>query len=430
MNNGDGFSLGIDFGTSGARAIAIDANQVLQAEARYPFDGEASSDADQWKAALFDLLAQLPTEIRARLTAIAINGTSGTVLRCDRYGTPVGGAILYNDSRGRAVLERIEDVAPPDHVVRSASSSLAKLLWWHRHDPLNLDSDRAPAYFLHQADWLAFLLHGQLGVSDYHNSLKLGVDVETLTYPSWFASLFANQPMTLMLPRVVAPGMPVGPVQPLVIERYGIPEACQVCAGTTDSIAAFLASGAVEAGEAVTSLGSTLVLKLLSPRRVEQASSGIYSHRFGDRWLVGGASNTGGAVLAQFFSPDEIEALSQHIDPDQDSGFDYYPLLQPGERFPINDPDLPPRLTPCLDAPAAFLQGLLEGIARIESLGYHTLQDLGAAPLIQVYSAGGGAQNAPWSAIRSRYLGVPVAAAVQSDAAYGTARLAQNRSLL
>lgn len=445
METIDEFSLGIDFGTSGARAIAIDGNQAIRAEARCPFNGMADgrtaqndivqnntnqndisqNSTGQWQAALFALLDQIPAAIRAGLTAIAINGTSSTVLRCDRHGTPLGAPLLYNDSRGCESLEVIDAIAPIDHVVRSASSSLAKLLWWQRHDPLSLEPDAAPIYFLHQADWLAFLLHGQLGVSDYHNSLKLGYDVEAMAYPPWFAKL----PNRLILPRVAAPGTPIGPLQPEVAARYGIPKQCLVCAGTTDSIAAFLASGAAESGEAVTSMGSTLVLKLLSPKRVEQASSGIYSHRLGDRWLVGGASNTGGAVLAKFFSPDDIAALSQHIDPEQDSGLDYYPLLHPGERFPVNDPGLQPHLTPRPDTPGAFLQGLLEGIARIESLGYRKLQDLGAASLTRVHSAGGGAQNDLWRAIRSRYLGVPVVTAVQSDAAYGTARLAQRQSL-
>lgn len=36
---------------------------------------------------------------------------------------------------------------------------------------------------------------------------------------------------------------------------------------------------------------------------------------------------------------------------------DYYPLLRPGERFPVNDPGLPPRLTPRPEDDAVFLQG-------------------------------------------------------------------------
>ncbi|MEO0408274.1 MAG: FGGY-family carbohydrate kinase [Cyanobacteria bacterium P01_A01_bin.135] len=409
-------SLGIDFGTSGARAIAIDPSGTIQAEARRPFSSGEVSSATAWRTTLFELMAQLPAEVCAEVGAIAINGTSSTVLRCDSQGEPVGEPILYNDSRGEALLERIDAIAPPEHVVRSASSSLAKLLWWHQQDPL----PSAGNFFLHQADWLAFLLHGQLGVSDYHNSLKLGYDVVQLTYPDWFDAV----PRGLVLPRVVAPGTQVGPLRPAVAQRYGIPQTCQICAGTTDSIAAFLASGAAQPGEAVTSLGSTLVLKLLSTTRVEETAAGVYSHRFGDLWLAGGASNTGGAVLAEFFTPQEIDALTPQLQPQEDTGLGYYPLRQPGERFPVNDPNLPPQLAPRPKNPAQFLQGLLEGIARIEAQGYIKLQSLGATPLQQVYSAGGGAKNGPWRSLRNRYLGVPVLVAAQTEAAYGSARLA------
>lgn len=51
--------------------------------------------------------------------------------------------------------------------------------------------------------------------------------------------------------------------------------------GTTDSIAAFLAAGVSTPGKAVTSLGSTLALKLLSTTRVDDASSGIYRYACG-----------------------------------------------------------------------------------------------------------------------------------------------------
>ncbi len=186
----------------------------------------------------------------------------------------------------------------------------------------------------------------------------------------------------------------------------------------------FWPSGAKFPGEAVTSLGSTLVLKLLSRTRLEDARYGIYSHRLGDLWLTGGASNTGGAVLRNFFTNAELESLSREINGDKVSPLDYYPLLKAGDRFPINDPNLPPRLAPRPDNSVEFLHGLLESIARIEAQGYELLQQQGADRLTQVYTAGGGAANNTWRVIRQRYLKVPVMASVFTEAAYGTALLA------
>lgn len=258
-------------------------------------------------------------------------------------------------------------------------------------------------------------------MSDSHNSLKLGYDPALQRYPDWF-----NHPelqgLVPLLPQVVPPGTAVGRVKPAIAQAFNLPSHCQVCAGTTDSIAAFLASGAHQPGQAVTSLGSTLVLKLLSHTRVDQAEYGIYSHRLGDLWLVGGASNCGGAILKHFFTPEELVHLSAQIDPSQASPLDYYPLLAPGERFPINDPNYPPRLEPRPQDAVAFLHGLLESLARIEAQGYRLLQDLGATPLTQVFTAGGGAQNATWQAIRQRHLQVPIGPQ-HRQAAYGTALL-------
>lgn len=188
----------------------------------------------------------------------------------------------------------------------------------------------------------------------------------------------------------------------------------------------------------------------------------------GDSWLVGGASNTGGAVLKQFFSSEQLQQLSSRIDTSQPCGLDYYPINKPGERFPVNDPQLQPRLDPRPADDAQFLQGglglylqwrrlhgrvavcgrtispagldasglpaahiakrlacisscllcpactgMLEGMSRIEADAYGLLAQLGATPVTRVLTAGGGAVNDKWTALRAAAIGVPVAAAQQ-----------------
>ena len=413
---GNMFCLGVDFGTSGARAVVIDEQQRIQAQQECSF----ASDKDwvgQWRDALFFLLEQVPIALRQKIARIAINGTSSTVLLCDERGTPLTTPLLYSDRTPDSILDPIHAIAPADHVVQSASSSLAKLLYWQQQEIFS-----QAHYFLHQADWLAFLLHGKLGVSDYNNALKLGYDVKNFCYPQWLGNLSSFP----ILPQVFPPGMSVAEVTSDIVQKFDFPSHCQVCTGTTDSIAAFIASGATQPGEAVTSLGSTLVLKLLSATPVQATKYGVYSHRFGDLWLTGGASNTGGAVLKHFFSEEQLKQLSRDINPTQPTHLDYYPLLEPGERFPINDPNLSPKLTPRPDDEVIFLQGLLESMARIEAQGYQKLQELGATPLSRVYTAGGGAKNEVWQTIREQYLQVSVSRSQNTDAAYGSALLAYN----
>ncbi len=275
-------------------------------------------------------------------------------------------------------------------------------------------------FFLHQADWLAALLTGTGGISDYHNALKTGYDVERLCWPDWVMDL----PHAYLLPQVVAPGTVLGTVSPVIAQHFNINPACTLHAGTTDSIAAFIASGVDEPGAAVTSLGTTLVLKLLSKRRVEDARYGVYSHRYGNLWLAGGASNAGGCVLRQHFTDRQLTELSTRIDTSSDSPLDYYPLISPGERFPVNDPKLAPCLSPNPSDEVQFLHGLLQGLSHIEAAGYARLAELGATSLSSVTTCGGGAKNLAWQKIRERLLEVPVKAAVHSEGAYGCALLA------
>ncbi|RZM82332.1 FGGY-family carbohydrate kinase [Leptolyngbya iicbica] len=416
------YAAGLDFGTSGARLVVMDEAQRLLTEVRVEFAETDRSWDVTWLQALEALLRQVEPGVRSQLDAIAINGTSATVLLCDDHGQPVTAPLLYNDDCGQACISQVASVAPAGSPARSATSSLVKLLWWGAH--LSAERQGRARYFLHQADWLAAHLHGHWGRSDYHNALKLGYDVGGLAYPDWLLQLLESEGGRQWLPQVQAPGTLFGLVSTAASDRYGISRDCIVIAGTTDSIAAFLASGAQAPGDAVTSLGSTLVIKLLSHTRVEDSRYGIYSHRLGDLWLVGGASNTGGAVLRQYFTDEELASLSQQIDSDRPSPLDYYPLPRPGERFPINDPQLLPRLSPRPADPTDFLQGLLEGMARIEAQGYERLIALGATPPTRIFTAGGGAQNPAWTQIRQRWLPAPVMTAGSTEAAIGTAKLA------
>ena len=142
-------------------------------------------------------------------------------------------------------------------------------------------------------------------------------------------------------------------------------------------------------------------------------------------WLAGGASNSGGSVLRQYFSAEQLDALTGQLRPASPTGLDYYPLPAPGERFPVNDPSLEPRLQPRPAEDAVFFQAMLEGIAAIEQRGYRLLEQLGAPYPSRVHTTGGGAANAGWQAIREAALGVPVCAAEHQQAAYGAALLAR-----
>ncbi len=405
--------LGIDFGTTGARACAVATDKSIQWEHALAYQDANRQSASDWRDALYVLLDAMPKSISSELRGIAIDGTSGTVLLCDAQLEPISPTLFYNDPRAKSEASRLRDCASANNMVSTATSGLTKFFWLTERYP-------NARYFLHQADWLTALLSGQAGISDYHNALKTGYDVGSLCWPEWLMAM----PHTQLLPRVIAPGTVISAIKPDIASRYSISESCLIHAGTTDSNAAFMASDVHETGIGVTALGTTLVLKQLSERRIDAPEYGIYSHKYGDLWLVGGASNAGAGVLREYFDDAQLLSLSAQIDPDIDSRLDYYPLSKAGERFPINDANLQPRLTPRPADNAAFLHGLLQGLASIEAAGYAKLAQLGAPPLQRVLSNGGGAKNLVWQLMRARILGVPVATSTHTQASYGSALMA------
>lgn len=406
--------------------MAIDARARPVAEARTPLpppEGVAparAQDPEIWWLAVREVTQAVLSRVPAMaVAAIAIDGTSGSVLLCGPGGRPLGPGLLYHDARCLDEAARIAGVAPRESGAHGATSGLAKLMRL-------LASNPGARHALSQAEWVAGRLTGRFDRGDESNALKLGYDPVARRWPGWIGTLGVDLGV---LPRPVPPGTALGTVAPGAAADLGLAPGTRVVAGTTDSIAAFIATGARDVGEAVTSLGTTLVLKVLSDRPVFSPAHGVYSHRLGERWLAGGASNAGGAALLQHFTPESLATLSRQIDPDRPTGLHYYPLPVPGERFPRSDPGLAPRVTPRPADDVAFLQGLLEGIAAIELAGYRLLARLGAPYPHRVWSAGGGAHNLAWTAIRRRLLGVPVARARHAEAAYGAALLAREGAL-
>lgn len=416
--------VGIDLGTSGCRAIVIDdntnpvANLTLGWPAPTVNGAQVEQDASIWWHSVQELLSQLCQTIPAnRVRAICLDGTSGTVLLADEQGQPLAPALMYNDGRALAEAQSLRDIAPTDSAVHSASSGLAKLLWLKKQDY----ADRA-RYFLHQADWINGMLCGEFGISDFNNALKTGYDPVQQTWPDWLDELAIPAGW---LPRVVAPGTPIGTLSDELVNEFGFSAGTKLLAGTTDSTAALMATGASQPGEAVTSLGSTLVLKVICKQPVFDAASGVYSQPYGRHWLVGGGSNSGGKVLRDFFTDEQMQAMQDQLAIDTPTELDYYPLPQTGERFPSNDPAMAPRMTPRPDNDVKFFQGLLESIARIEQSGYEKLRQLGTPYPTSVRSVGGGAKNEHWTTMRQRLLNVPMLKPKHTGAAYGVALLAK-----
>ncbi|MDW9359688.1 carbohydrate kinase [Sinorhizobium meliloti] len=409
--------LGIDLGTSGARAVAMTAagEIVASGAARLTaFSDDHRDPLGWWKAVQAALAQALEAIDGSHICAVGIDGTSGTMLPVAADGAPLATPLMYNDPVGdTAILERIAVHAPKESAAHGATSGLAKLL--------TFQSLSEVFRVIHQADWIAGHFTGLYDVSDENNALKTGYDPVARNWPEWLARTGARIDL---LPDVLPAGAPVATISPAAAEAFGLPSETVIVAGTTDGCASFLATGADRPGDAVSALGTTLTVKMLSDKPLFAPEFGLYSHRIGDMWLAGGASNTGGAVLAAHFSNDRIAELSEQIDPASDTGLDFYPLLKPGERFPVADPAFMPRMEPRPTEDAEFLKAIFEGIAGVERLAYERLVSLGSPALGSIRTVGGGAKNGVWTEIRKRRLAVPFLPVLSEEAAAGAARLA------
>ena len=408
--------LGIDIGTSGIRIAATDSANGLKAMSQAAMaaplqeGGRARQDAAIWWNALARAFKGLDLS-GLNVRAIAIDGTSGTILPIDAAGNPLALASMYNDVCRTEDLARITPTAPRETAALGGTSPLARAM------EIKGNAQRV----IHQADWIMGRLSGRFDVTDENNALKSGYDPVAREWPRWIGEAGFD---TALFPQVVPAGTRIGTITAEAAALFNLPQDTAIVAGTTDGCAAFLASGAADAGDGVTSLGTTLTLKLLSAKPVFAPDFGIYSHRIGEQWLAGGASNTGGAAIGAYFSKDDIARLTPLLEPDHSTGLDYYPLPKPGERFPVNDPAFAPRLEPRPTDDRVFFQGILESIARIEAEAYGKLAELGASKLASIRTAGGGAANAAWTKMRLRALGVPEKPSLSEHAAVGTARLA------
>ncbi|WP_434055956.1 MAG: FGGY-family carbohydrate kinase [Roseibium sp.] len=406
-------ALGIDVGTSGVRAAALkeDFTVISVTKASMDLSRGPRNDPSVWLGALSEALSGIVQAVdTSGIEAICVDGTSGTVLALDAAAEPVGHALMYNDAvDDPAIAEAIASVAPRQSAAHGASSALAR--------SIRLQTRSGVARIAHQADWIAEQLAGKPVPSDESNALKTGYDPVARHWPDWMSQTGMD---TRLLPDVVATGTMTG----VTSGAFGLPKGIPIVAGVSDGCASFLATGASTPGDGVTALGTTVTLKLLSDKPIFAPEYGIYSHRIGDQWLAGGASNSGGEALAAHFAPDEIVALSKLIDPEISTGLDYYPLPRVGERFPVNDPDLQSRVDPRPETREEFLKGLLEGIAAIERLGFERLADLGGPKLTSIRTVGGGAGNPTWTRMRTRLLKTSEAPVASGEAAAGSARIA------
>jgi xylulokinase len=412
-------TLGIDLATASARCVALDtetgsvvarADSALTSPQRRP--GGVSRQSAAYAPVALELVRRVCEQLgpdAARVAAVSVTGTSGTVVPVDRDGSAVGAARLYDDFSGSDLLGAAG--------VASASS-LGRMLMVRREHP--------GARWASTADVVNAALAGRAVAADTSHWLKAGIDLVARRWPVHAMTALGLDPAdTVQLPDLVLPGTRIATVDPGVARGVSLPDDVAVVAGMTDGCTAQLAAGAVHDGDTMGVLGTTLVLKAVSKTPVESADGAVYSHLAPDgRYWAGGASNSGAGVLATEFAGADLSVLDQQV-ADAVAGYVRYPLSVAGERFPVADRNLPPLTDGEPRSRLDAYRALLEGVAYVERLGLERLQQLGVSPRRHVI-AGGATASQVWNRIRATVLAplVPVSVARSATSSVGAAVLA------
>ena len=250
--------VGVDLATANVRLAVLDietGERLTGEAAALPVprrDGAGSSEQDPcyWPVTA-QLLGRVAERYGSRVRAICVTGTSGSVVPADAAGRPVGGALLYDDTRRPASL-------PGPLPARQAT--LGRIAWLAAHRP--------GSRYLHTADIVTAALAGRVMATDTSHALKSGIDPLARTWPAGELEQIGVQPW--QLPELVYPGTTLGRIGRESVQDLGLPANLTIIAGMTDGCTAQLATGAVAPGDAVGTLGTTLVLKLVTPEPVEE----------------------------------------------------------------------------------------------------------------------------------------------------------------
>ncbi|MFC0039171.1 FGGY-family carbohydrate kinase [Actinomadura rayongensis] len=417
--------LGVDVGTQGVRAVAVSRAGALAGHGAVPLTGSRDGPRHEqdpaawWTASVEACRLALRSVPAGSVRAVAVDGTSGTILLTDRHGRPLTPALMYDDTRATAYVERVNEVGRAvwdslGYRRMHAAWALPKLLWLLDRHP----SGRAA----HPVDVVNRRLVGHAVPTDVNSALKTGAHTRDVRWPH--EVLDALGVPASALPDLVRPGTVIGAVGAAGSAATGLPPGVPVVAGTTDGCAALLASGRVGAGSWNSALGTTLVLKGVTTDPVQDPSGIVYSHRGPDGgWLPGGASGAGGGVLARDFPGRDLAALDRRASLHEPARALAYPLTASGERFPFAAPSARGFVLGDF-GPDDRYAALLQGVAYIERLCLDYLDLLGA-PIDGALTFTGGATASPyWCSLRASILNRPVTLPTRPEPALGAAILA------
>jgi len=433
-------TLGIDLGTSAVKALLLDDGRLV-ATASAPLSvqriraGWSEQEPDQWWRATCDCLDALKADQPRALAAVRAIGLSGQMhgaTLIDAHDAVLRPCILWDDGRSAPFCEQLERTAPR---LRTLTGNLAmpgftapKLLWVRAHEPALFD--RIAKVLLPKA-WLRWKLSGEYfeDMSDASGTLWLNVAERR-----WSPELLAACGLDVaQMPRLVEGTQAAGSLRAEWVARWGFDAPPLLAGGAGDNAAGAIGVGAVAAGDAFVSLGTSGVLWATTAGFAPAADRAVHAfcHALPNTWHQMGVMLSAASCLSWWsgISGMSEEQLVGELTPRsaESPGCWFVPYLS-GERTPHNDTALRAGFLQIGAGTqrAAMTRAVLEGVAfafrdardALASAGTH----LACADLI-----GGGARSAVWSQVLADVLDMPLhqVEGSQHGCALGAARLAR-----
>ena len=266
-----GATLCVDAGTTLIKAVVFDAAGRELVIARRttsilsPRPGWSEQDMAEVRDAVIDSIAEAVAASPVPVERLAITAQGDGAWMIDEHGEPAGDAVLWNDARAHAVIDRWES----DGVLEAAfriNGSLgnlglphAILAWMLAEAPDRLDGVRDVVTC---GSWLFGALTGARGLHPSEASAPW-IDFSTGLISDELFALYGLIGIRGLIPDVLEPDALTQPLRADIAERVGLPVGLPVTLAPYDVVTTATGGGSVTSGSAFCILGTTLCTGVL-----------------------------------------------------------------------------------------------------------------------------------------------------------------------
>lgn len=429
--------LGLDLGTSGVKALLIDAEQKHVGSAHggldvsRPHHGWSEQDPADWIKAAQTAIAGLKEKHGKELAAVKGIGLSGQMhgaTLIDAADKVLRPCILWNDTRSHEEAAALD----ADPRFRAITGNIVfpgftapKLLWVKKNEP---EVSAKIAKVLLPKDYLRLWLTGQ-HISEMSDSA--GTSWLDVKRRAWSDELLEATDLTeKQMPVLVEGTEQAGRLRRELATEWGMGEVV-VAGGAGDNAASACGMGTVKPGEAFVSIGTSGVLFAANAAYLPNPDSAVHTfcHALPGAWHQMGVilSATDSLNWLSEIAGKSAAELTEELGDDlrAPGGVTFLPYLS-GERTPHNDAAIRGAFTGLEHESGrpALTQAVLEGVAFAFRDSQEALKTAGTT-LGRVTAIGGGSRSRYWLKAIATALGIPVDIPADGDfgAAFGAARL-------